>query len=88
MALAHEIDALLGRQQAEAPAGSMCARVHVLEARKDALVAQVSVITLYFVSDIGFLWFNVIGCSLVVVVAVAVQAVIGDRPPPSKGEYV
>ena len=37
------------------------------------VVAQISVIALYFASDIGYLWFNVIGCLLVVVVAFFVQ---------------
>lgn len=43
-----------------------------------ALLAQASVIALYFTSDIGYLWFNVIGCAIVVVVATVIQAVV-DR---------
>ena len=39
-----------------------------------ALVAQASVIALYFTSDLGFLWFNVVGCGIVVVVSLALQA--------------
>ena len=38
-----------------------------------ALVAQASVIALFFASDLGFLWFNVVGCALVVVVSLALQ---------------
>lgn len=44
-----------------------------------ALVAQLAVIGLFFASDIGFLWFNLIGCSLVVVLAALVQ-VVGGGP--------
>jgi Na+/proline symporter len=38
-----------------------------------ALVAQATVITLFFATDIGFLWFNVIGSAVVVVLALLVQ---------------
>ena len=49
-----------------------------------ALVAQTGVIVLYFVSDIGFLWFNVIGCALVVGAAALLQAVWpGGSPTPA-----
>lgn len=51
-----------------------------------ALVSQLAVIGLYLTSDIGFLWFNVIGCTLVMGLAVVVQAGIGDRAPPRVGE--
>lgn len=39
-----------------------------------AAVAQVLVIALFFNTDIGFLWFNVIGCALVVALAAALQS--------------
>jgi solute:Na+ symporter, SSS family len=39
-----------------------------------ALIAQSSVVALFFTSDIGYLWFNVIGCGIVVVVALVVSA--------------
>jgi SSS family transporter len=39
------------------------------------LVAQALVVILYFTSDLGFLWFNVIGCITVMAIAVALQAV-------------
>jgi Na+/proline symporter len=39
-----------------------------------ALVAQAAVIALFFTSDIGFLWFNVIGCGIVVILATALEA--------------
>jgi SSS family solute:Na+ symporter len=44
-----------------------------------ALISQVTVIALYTFSDIGYLWFNVIGCTLVVVLGLALQAVM-PRP--------
>ena len=39
-----------------------------------ALLAQSIVATLYFASDLGFLWFNVIGCAVVVIVSVVLEA--------------
>ncbi|MEO8700297.1 MAG: sodium:solute symporter [Kofleriaceae bacterium] len=41
-----------------------------------AVVAQTLVAALFFLSDLGFLWFNVIGCAVVVVVAIVLQAVL------------
>lgn len=41
-----------------------------------AVVGQLAVIALYLTSDIGFLWFNFIGCGLVVVWAVVAQVVL------------
>ncbi len=38
-----------------------------------ALCAQASVLALYFASDLGFLWFNVIGSAVVVLVACALE---------------
>lgn len=38
-----------------------------------ALIAEAFVIYLYFTSDIGFLWYNVIGCGLVVAISVLIQ---------------
>lgn len=38
-----------------------------------ALVAQASVIALFFTTDIGFLWFNVIGSGVVVLLSLIVQ---------------
>jgi hypothetical protein len=45
-----------------------------------ALIAQASVIGLYLASDIGFLWYNVIGSALVVVLALALQAAQPNPP--------
>jgi len=38
------------------------------------IVAQALVVTLYFTSELGFLWFNVIGAATVVIVALVIQA--------------
>jgi Na+/proline symporter len=38
-----------------------------------AIVAEASVVTLFFTSDLGFLWYNVIGCGLVVAVSLLLQ---------------
>jgi Na+/proline symporter len=38
-----------------------------------ALVAQAAVIVLFFKSSLGFLWYNVIGCAIVVVVSAILQ---------------
>ena len=48
-----------------------------------AAVGQVCVVGLYFASDIGFLWFNVIGCGLVVGMAVIFDVLLGRRCGPS-----
>lgn len=44
-----------------------------------ALIAESIVIYLYFTSDIGFLWFNVIGCGLVVFFGMLIQWIDGMR---------
>jgi len=46
-----------------------------------ALVAQSAVILLFFFSDIGYLWFNVIGCMLVVLGAIIAQLLLGPGAP-------
>lgn len=38
-----------------------------------AVIAETVVVYLYFTTDIGFLWFNVIGCGLVVLFAMMIQ---------------
>ena len=45
-----------------------------------AIVAETLVVSLFFLSDLGFLWFNVIGCATVVGVSSVVQAI---RPAPA-----
>ena len=42
-----------------------------------ALIAQASVVALFFGSDIGFLWFNVIGCAIVMGAATLLQPIVG-----------
>ncbi|MCA9550056.1 MAG: sodium:solute symporter [Myxococcales bacterium] len=46
-----------------------------------ALVAQATVVTLFFTSELGFLWYNVVGCFVVMLVAGLLQAV-GPWPQP------
>jgi hypothetical protein len=48
-----------------------------------AAVAQAAVVGLFVWSDLGFLWFNVIGCGLVVAVSLVVQ--VGLRQPRQPG---
>ncbi len=40
-----------------------------------ALIAQATVIALFLASDLGFLWFNVVGCAIVVVLSIAFELV-------------
>jgi Na+(H+)/acetate symporter ActP len=47
-----------------------------------AIVAEVLVVALFFASDLGFLWFNVIGCATVVIVSAVLQAVLPARRAP------
>lgn len=49
-----------------------------------ALIAQAGVIALYFSTDIGYLWFNVIGCVGVMAVAITLQAIWPPTPPQPK----
>ena len=45
-----------------------------------ALVAQAAVFALFFLSDLGFLWYNVVGCGVVVVLSLALElSGLGDR---------
>jgi SSS family transporter len=48
-----------------------------------ALVAQASVITLFFTTDVGFLWFNVIGSALVVLLSLVLQLFVRAEPTSS-----
>lgn len=41
-----------------------------------AIIAETVVIVLYFYSDIGYLWFNVIGCFAVIVLGLLIQKLI------------
>ena len=44
-----------------------------------ALIAETIVVYLYFTSEIGFLWFNVIGCVLVILISMLIQVVTNTR---------
>jgi Na+/proline symporter len=46
-----------------------------------ALVAEALVVGLFLRTDLGFLWFNVIGCATVVAVSAVLQAVLPAQPP-------
>lgn len=43
-----------------------------------ACIAEATVLYLFFTTDIGFLWFNVIGCVLVVAIAIVLQWIMGN----------
>ncbi len=42
-----------------------------------ALIAQAAVIALYFTTQLGFLWFNVVGCGLVVIISALLELARG-----------
>ena len=44
-----------------------------------ALIAESIVITLFLTSELGYLWFNVIGCLLVIVLAFIFQKIITQK---------
>jgi Na+/proline symporter len=46
-----------------------------------ALVSEALVISVWLTTDVGFLWFNVIGCALVVAISVALSSLPGGGPP-------
>jgi Na+/proline symporter len=50
-----------------------------------ALIAQATVITLYLTSEIGFLWFNVIGSGVVVVLSLLLQLFVRAEATTSAG---
>ena len=60
-------------------------RVSATPALIGAIVAQTLIVILFFASDLGFLWYNVIGCGALVLVSLLVQALAPSRaaPPPS-----
>lgn len=47
-----------------------------------ALIAQAIIIGLFFRSDLGFLWFNVIGCAIVVVLSSLFEMLRPKKPGP------
>jgi solute:Na+ symporter, SSS family len=48
-----------------------------------AVTAQALVIAMYFSLDIGYLWYNLIGCAACIAFSVALQAVL---PPPPRAD--
>lgn len=44
-----------------------------------ACIAEATVLYLFFTTDIGFLWFNVIGCALVVAIALLIEMFMGKN---------
>jgi SSS family solute:Na+ symporter len=47
-----------------------------------AIGAQTLVIVMYFTLDIGYLWYNFIGCAACLVFSLILQSLAGSRPPP------
>jgi Na+/proline symporter len=50
-----------------------------------ALVAEAAVVACFKLTAISFLWYNLIGCALVVLVALALQPFLGRPTPPAAG---
>jgi solute:Na+ symporter, SSS family len=46
-----------------------------------ALISQATVVALFKFTQLGYLWFNVVGCTLVVVLGLAIQAVMPRASP-------
>jgi len=44
-----------------------------------AVTAQALVIAMYFSLNIGYLWYNLIGCAVCIALSVALQAVLPPR---------
>lgn len=58
-------------------------RVRATPVLVGAIVAQALVVGLHLWSKLVFLWFNVIGCLAVVIVALLVQAILPGKPRPA-----
>ena len=56
-------------------------RIGADEAFIAAIIAQLTVLLLYFtdLAQIGYLWYNLIACLLVIVISYSVQLVIGKK---------
>ncbi len=54
-------------------------RVQATAVLVGAAVAQTTVVVLFFTSDVGYLWFNVIGCGVVLAVSALVQPLTARR---------
>jgi Na+/proline symporter len=53
-----------------------------------AVTAQALVIVMYCSLDIGYLWYNLIGCAACIAFSVLLQAVLGPRVPSHEGRTV
>ena len=49
-----------------------------------AILAETTVIALYFTTDIGYLWYNLIGCGMVLALGFAIQGLLPGAPFASK----
>jgi hypothetical protein len=56
--------------------GSAARQFFTTAALIGGLVAQALIVILFFVSELGFLWFNVIACVTVMVVSLVAQTVV------------
>ena len=50
-----------------------------------AVAAQALVIAMYASLNLGYLWYNVIGCAICIVASLSLQAVLGPRTPSPAG---
>jgi hypothetical protein len=50
-----------------------------------AVTAQALVIVMYFSLNIGYLWYNLIGCAACIAFSVALQAVLPPRARADEG---
>jgi len=50
-----------------------------------AAAAEALVIAMYFSLDIGYLWYNLIGCAVCIVLSLALQAILPSRAPGAGG---
>ncbi len=49
------------------------------------IAGEAAIFATRFLTDITFLWYNVIGCSVVIATALAVTQLLGPRPQPAQG---
>ncbi|HEV8198778.1 MAG TPA: sodium:solute symporter, partial [Candidatus Polarisedimenticolia bacterium] len=50
-----------------------------------AVTAQAIVIAMYLSLNLGYLWYNVIGCAVCIALSVSLQAALGPRAPSEVG---
>jgi SSS family solute:Na+ symporter len=53
-----------------------------------AVAAQALVIVMHLSLNIGYLWYNLVGCTVCIAFSVLLQAVLGSRPPTDEGRAV